>query len=375
MESRRIDYLDAAKGVAMLLIIVGHVGLVYRADAIQGGMPYDIVRFAFTVHLPLFFIVSGYFLHDDRPFSAAYVKSCAKALLLPYLASCLIITSANTLLALATPGVSTVDTLRNWVLASIWGAGDVHPFSPFQVWRIGGIWFLWALFWARILFSLVSRLNDGVKLLLSLAAWALSMIIGSFTWLPLSLLSGLGCCLFIEIGVLFRKVRLFDRVHGKWLVVAAAVWLFVIRFGGMSSAAMSVYPLGIIDVLGGAAGSLCVVALCKAMQERKMLGFSTLARIGHYSLAIFTFHIIEDDVISWGTWGAMLTATTNGVAYDWIILLLSRFLVISFIVWIASKVPALKGIYRLEGCFDTFEKNTSIPLAANGKSSVKNGSR
>ncbi|MBR4734180.1 MAG: hypothetical protein IK081_15615 [Lachnospiraceae bacterium] len=46
---KRIDYLDAAKGIAILAVIVGH----FYAPGIIG-------RIIHSFHLPLFFIISGY---------------------------------------------------------------------------------------------------------------------------------------------------------------------------------------------------------------------------------------------------------------------------------------------------------------------------
>lgn len=37
--TKRIGYIDIAKGIAFIFIVVGHVGLVFSSDAVQGGMP------------------------------------------------------------------------------------------------------------------------------------------------------------------------------------------------------------------------------------------------------------------------------------------------------------------------------------------------
>lgn len=48
--TKRIGYIDIAKGIAFIFIVVGHVGLVFSSDAVQGGMP-PPTR-AIRVHLP-----------------------------------------------------------------------------------------------------------------------------------------------------------------------------------------------------------------------------------------------------------------------------------------------------------------------------------
>lgn len=47
----RLDYIDIAKGFAILAVIVGHYSDISLVD-----------RFIWSWHMPLFFILSGYFL-------------------------------------------------------------------------------------------------------------------------------------------------------------------------------------------------------------------------------------------------------------------------------------------------------------------------
>lgn len=50
----RIKFLDIAKGIAILAIIAGHTG------------PDWVKQFVFTFHVPVFFIISGYFLKEGN---------------------------------------------------------------------------------------------------------------------------------------------------------------------------------------------------------------------------------------------------------------------------------------------------------------------
>jgi len=49
---KRILYFDIAKGIAILAVIIGHLG----------GLPDILGRFIFSFHMPLFFLISGYFM-------------------------------------------------------------------------------------------------------------------------------------------------------------------------------------------------------------------------------------------------------------------------------------------------------------------------
>lgn len=68
METKRIDYMDISKGIAMLCIVAGHMGI------------NSITRIVFTFHVPLFFLISGYFFHDK----ADLIRKRSSQLLKPY---------------------------------------------------------------------------------------------------------------------------------------------------------------------------------------------------------------------------------------------------------------------------------------------------
>ena len=54
MDKNRIQYIDIARGISMVCIVLGHL-----------GEP-QINRVVFTFHLPIFFLISGYFLRQHR---------------------------------------------------------------------------------------------------------------------------------------------------------------------------------------------------------------------------------------------------------------------------------------------------------------------
>lgn len=76
MNNRNIA-IDIVKAIGILMMIIGHCGQIPY-------MPYR--HFIFTFHMPLFFIISGFFYKKKD--IAMSLKSDAKHLLLPYLLSC-----------------------------------------------------------------------------------------------------------------------------------------------------------------------------------------------------------------------------------------------------------------------------------------------
>ena len=71
MSGKRDIAFDMMKGIGILLVIIGHVA--------HGYGLYPII---YVFHMPLFFIVSGYFYKPKQPL--VLFKRDVKLLLLPY---------------------------------------------------------------------------------------------------------------------------------------------------------------------------------------------------------------------------------------------------------------------------------------------------
>ena len=72
--NKRIDYIDVARGIAILLMIIGHVLTV-------GGWKRNII---FSFHMPLFVIASGFFFKENEKFSVM-IRKALKTLIIPFL--------------------------------------------------------------------------------------------------------------------------------------------------------------------------------------------------------------------------------------------------------------------------------------------------
>lgn len=69
MTKQRLEYIDIVKGIGILLVVLGHV-----------TTNKEVYHFIYAFHMPLFFIISGMFLHDKPQF----IRKQAESLLLPY---------------------------------------------------------------------------------------------------------------------------------------------------------------------------------------------------------------------------------------------------------------------------------------------------
>ena len=72
-EKNRLTCFDIAKGIGIILMIVGHMP----------SVPSVLRMWIFSFHMPLFFIISGYFFRPKHPYE--YIKKTFKQLIVPYI--------------------------------------------------------------------------------------------------------------------------------------------------------------------------------------------------------------------------------------------------------------------------------------------------
>ena len=70
MSNNRILWVDIAKGIGILLVLIGHVS--------QNSY---ISSFIYSFHIPLFFIISGYLYKNKKN----YIRNKTTTILIPYL--------------------------------------------------------------------------------------------------------------------------------------------------------------------------------------------------------------------------------------------------------------------------------------------------
>jgi len=170
--------LDALRGFAILLVVLGHA-LLRGLDVLPVGAPgaVDITGIGtvamgpatstaltviYSFHMPLLAFVSGFALsHSSVGYGAAFVRRRAAGLLVPYFAW----------LAVSWPivGERTVGGLVAYV-----GRAAINPQSP------GALWFLYALFVCTVLLAAMLSLRAG-----SFALAGSALVVGIAGVLPL----------------------------------------------------------------------------------------------------------------------------------------------------------------------------------------------
>lgn len=137
MESKRIEYIDIAKGLCMILVVWQHVHTYY--PNLQTGESY-----LESFRMPLFFFVSGMFFKAQNNFRV-FLKKKVNTIIIPFLFFYMLfsVIVPNTLHAIGYEGLRQSSKL-GWF--SVFNCIFERTYSN------NPVWFLLALFWLNLLF-------------------------------------------------------------------------------------------------------------------------------------------------------------------------------------------------------------------------------
>lgn len=165
MEFGRYQWIDIARGIGIILVIVGHTS----SNSI-------LVKAIYEFHMPLFFFVSGYLFNYARYENnfSLFVNTKVNRLLLPYFFTCIIsyslwyisyktiksytFTSLSALSTSPTLSASPIDGL----ISIFYGNGaSNHIFANYILYFNYALWFLICLFSANIIMYIFIKYDNG----------------------------------------------------------------------------------------------------------------------------------------------------------------------------------------------------------------------
>lgn len=282
----RDSYVDIIKGLAISLVLLGHAIQCGSGSAFyQGALFYEepIVRVIYSVHMPLFMLVSGYlfFWSHSRHFTKDLIRSRFTSLIVPVVAFSVI------------P-----------VLMGLQGLLSLGFFGfTVGVFRIilGNLWYLWAVFWCSIIVVVVEELPKTLKIgsyiLLFVAIFVTPDHLGfhMYKFMFPYFVSGF---YFAKNGLSIRC----DRGGVLFALLCAVVYVFLMLFYDSST---FIYRTGIsligkelftqirIDLLRysvGFLGSIVILVTTKLVYEKSLnwCGWKGIEFLGKKSLVLYS---------------------------------------------------------------------------------------
>lgn len=281
----RDGWADIAKGIAMVSVILGHLGLGYLNQVV------------YTYHLPVFFLLAGYY--QKKKDSRTLALSRGRALLAPYAFTCALICCGSVAVNLLMGYGGKKADFFAWVGAALYGAGDSWE-EPVAVRGIGAIWFLLALFFASLIVNCFAGKRYAPLCIGVIAYGGWATMAYSGVWLPLSIQAGCLAALYVYLGLRAREEGLLERDPG-WAVKLAAlgVWLWgVLNFKGIWLVHNELGN-GLMDVLVTLCASYGVILLARWLERTSRVWKHILLFFGRNSLIILCFHIVELNLAPW----------------------------------------------------------------------------
>ena len=298
----RLRFVDIAKGISIICIILGHLGI------------HNITRVVFTFHVPIFFLITGYFIRVKEGVRDFAVKK-ARTLLVPYFVTSLVMIAIAAGIGLRDGSV--LHNVKVWTYAALYASGGRYD-KPFYIKEIGAIWFLWASFWGCLFLRAALNLEARWRIAVIAALFAFGYYSRNLFWFPLSIQAGACATAFMYAGHLFRVEKgilrgLSNETRVFGTLVALCTWVMFIKDFQAFWLVNCDFGRGIVDIFGCICA--CYIVLLGAyyldrMGQAEAAGGSAaggvaarlaggLAYIGKYSLMVLCIHIVELNFLPW----------------------------------------------------------------------------
>ncbi len=290
--TNRIEYFDIAKGIAILCVILAHF--------LVPDIPSLLHRICFSFHMPIFFIIAGYFFKEKD--ISELIKTKASRLLIPYLFCSIGIIIFSVVWNLFLNASQDIErNVIEWIAAVIYGSGNAYS-DPFWIKSIGAIWFLPAMFWCLLLFNFcIKRKTPLVWIMLfSIVGYSIK----EYFWMPYSIQSSLLSLIYLYVGYQARKQNFMEYLNKRPIIIAMffIMWGFYLAAGGGYLYLVGGYfGKGIIyDLFFSTIAVFCVLFISSLVAGGKGIVKHGLLFFGRNSLSVLCIHLIELNTFPWG---------------------------------------------------------------------------
>lgn len=258
----RVRYLDVAKGMTIILMILGHCAI-----------PNYLAKIIFIFHMPLFFIVCGFLTLPNGNFD--FRKKFNK-LIVPYI----IIFFASI--------IPYYHLYNNFDIIYIFAFLKTRTLLHFNInGGIGPIWFLPCYFISNYyIFKFRKITSYKVIFIVAFIIFTLSLIISKYIGeLPFLIYQSSLGAVFIIVGYLCKKYRL---VRNPYFVILGAISTILCLLYGDFSMYSSICKLWILQIIAGTFITLIVFEICKKIKTNTVLEY-----ISKNSLKILCIHSFD----------------------------------------------------------------------------------
>lgn len=284
MSEKRIHWVDFSKGIAIILVIVGHT--VNNPSLIRGII--------FSFHMPLFFILSGYTSKTvtsikDLTFRAK--KMFTKLLFPAYIIYFIRLPLYKFLLG-------TSYTMSQVFKTALWASGTNGQFLGLTFNAFGMMWFMVVLFGVRNVYDLIALLVPKKALtIFTLFISILGMIIGKYAYLPFSFDLVMTSLILFHVGYLIKKHNIFNNKF--YFIVSTIIYFIGLRICAFPDKYLEMaareFPLYLLSLLTAIAACINIFMFSAWLEKKNTAKkfYSTIEFLGKNSMIIYIIHSFD----------------------------------------------------------------------------------
>ncbi|WP_461811464.1 acyltransferase family protein [Faecalimonas sp.] len=331
---QREKAFDIAKGIGMLAVILGHMSI-----------PESLGDVIFSFHMPLFFLINGYFFKKKESNNGEYIVLKIKTLILPYIVTCglVIVFSIVFQLQQRVEVTEILENVKSWILASFYGSGTFTHFLKWNFRIIGAIWFLLAMFWADVIFHFLLKTKNPYVYgsILSIIGYVTAKIV----WLPMSVQAGLSAIFFVQIGYFIKQKNILKiyEDNKQAFYLSAIFWCMAILYSGKLYMVGNNYGGGLLDVIGAICAAFLILKFSKFLEKKCKKIAELLSLYGKNSLIVLCFHLIELNTFTWSILSGQFSYVTGLV-----IVFVCKVIWSIAMIFMVYKIPLLRNVYNVK---------------------------
>lgn len=276
MQEQRIDWIDIAKGIGIICVVMGHIFLPQMLAN----------KIIYLFHMPLFFFVSG-FLYKKNEHNISYTVKKFRNLIIPYFSVFILVYPI--LLIFYFPDGYAINHFEKDIILYICGGRDLRNLANAI---FVTMWFITCLFFVQIIYNYIqTRFKQNIVHIIIIA-----MLIGSYVnsilfpgfWLYWSLNVVLGAIPFYHLGYLSRKIN-WDK-YSFLLIMAGLISMLSVTIipGNKYDMMLNYYGIPMFTLLC----SICCILMIRTMSvylSKNKISNYILSELGKASLVIMAF--------------------------------------------------------------------------------------
>lgn len=286
----RTDYIDIAKGIAIIIVVYGHAAAQFKGSLFYEEHLSFQCRVIFSFVMPIFFMISGAFqksrLESPNFSHKNYLNKISRSILLPFYSLSIVYLVIN----LSLQNIINSPSLEDMTYALLiqQSNGDLLP--------SGVLWFLFTLFALSFITYIsfkIIRINPLILICCAIILKSDLNIYHEYHYFAFDKISDF--FIFYLFGYYFSEIVIKRPIYKiKYLSVILLLYISLLVIPSnlnpfISLAHKVISPLGIFGILG----SLFVIGVSYNLSTKfeKGIVLKILIYYGGYSMMVYVFHM------------------------------------------------------------------------------------